>query len=138
MFRWIFIGVLLMTVAGCEVTNEEPKPCVQEGIFEKEAVLSLSGDLRLDSIQFSDGLYRYQLQGLFKVNGQECSCMVFLNNNPLDLKMCEVVSHELVIHTDQPDFRCTVYASNEQLVLAWEYPGKRLKLMYDLVSISAH
>lgn len=138
MIRCFFLGVLMLSFVSCQDSKQENPAIVQEGIFSPSSELNIKGSCLLDSMQFANGKYCYQLMGSFSVDDVTHSYTVVLANNPTQNLVSEVLSSSLSFNSDTVIYRNRVLLFEEYLMLVWESPGKRLKIEYADSLISRH
>ena len=137
MLRWVFLGVLAISFGSCD-HSEKNTAIVQEGIFDSTLNLELVGPCSIGSIQFANGKYCYELKGSFAVDSETYSYTILAANDPGRKEVSDVLSSSLSFNKDSITYRNSVLFFNDELILVWEFPGKRLKLEYSDSLISRH
>ena len=139
MFRFVISFVLLTLLLGCSDREMKTETdCIQQNILHEGAKLELI-HARLDTVQFSDGLFKYLLNGELTLEGKDFPYSVMLKKDPFNADFDNVISHTFPLaECDSNSFDCCVYRANDDLIVEWKCTGKRLRLRIDRKLISEH
>jgi hypothetical protein len=135
-FFLAFSSVLLV---GCgQSKDRNANRCVQDQILNSSSQLEMQ-KASVDSIQFSDGAFRYLFKGDFNVDDKKHSFSIMMINNPFNAGLDDVLSYNFPLEEyDTSQFSCCVYCAENDLIAEWKSPGKRLRLFVDRKLISGH
>ena len=139
MRSFIFLFLFGAIVIGCSQSVEQPEPmCSQVGFLDTQTPMELQS-AQIDSVQFSDGIFRYSLTGNCRIGQNDETFSVLLDKHPLRMEEGQVLSSVLPLSDySASDFTCCVNCSENELIVQWKRESMYLKFRIDKKLIARH